>query len=113
MKIEAFERARARDLTVTADQRMVMGLFFDAGRHPITMTASQVATALGRSRQAVRFSLKRLEAAGVLFRDREVGSREDRFTPTEKAKDILFGFRGRESIRENPMTEEILRILET
>lgn len=78
---------------MTQDQRLVIGVFFDVAKLPQTLSAAAVAEALGRTRQAVRFSLKRLEAAEVLIRSRKEGSREDLFTPTRKAYEIVFGFR--------------------
>lgn len=97
MKQEAFEKAKKRHFRLTADQRHVMNLFYDEGR-PQVLSVSEVAEKLSRSRQAVRFSLKRLEAAGILDRTSEGG--KDFFSPTEKAGEILGVIRGRWSLEE-------------
>lgn len=68
-----------------------MNLFYEDGR-PQVLSVAEVAAELSRSRQAVRFSLKRLEAAGILDRTNEEG--KDFFSPTEKAGEILGVFRG-------------------
>lgn len=88
MKSESFELAKERRLKITADQRRVISLFFD-GHNRKRLDAEAVAEALGRTRQAVRFSLKRLEAAEVLLRSREEGGRRDIFHPSSKAEEIL------------------------
>lgn len=71
-----------------------MGLFYDGttGR-PRVLSVAEAAAELSRSRQAVRFSLKRLEAAGILDRTQEEG--KDFYSPTEKAGEILGYFRDR------------------